>query len=117
MVISEDAFEEDEEDDLDLFDTAASSSSAGTTSQAGQSDINAQLRRKLIEELSDLAGLSPKRARGKAQQLKLSTINRIVGLSAETDDLEGLKGILRTWRFIGLQVTDKTVGALVGESP
>lgn len=109
--ISEDAFEEDEEDDLDLFDDVPTP----TTSTPLPTDANAILRSKLIDEIKDLAGLSPRRARGQAGQIKKSMVSRVIGLTENKEDLEGLENILRSWRFLGLQVGDNAMSSLVGK--
>lgn len=60
------------------------------------------------------------RKRATSSELRMDTLARIVQLSAQSEgeklrDVEGLKGVLRGWRMLGMKVRPEVGEEIVGE--
>lgn len=94
------------EEEEDLFATPSSSSTIR--------DPSAQLQ-PLLAQIQDIMALPTDERRAAFSNTKVGVLRRVVQLYP-AEEIEGLKGVLRSWRSLGGRVTRKTAEELVGRS-
>ena len=108
---TEEAYEDPEsEETIDEEDLFASSSSSTTLIR----DPSAQLQ-PLLAQIQDIMALPTEERRAAFSHTKVGVLRRVIQLYP-AEEVEGLKGVLRSWRSLGGRVTRKTAEELVGES-
>jgi hypothetical protein len=75
-------------------------------------DPSAQLQ-PLLNSIEQIMALPVEKRKGVFGQMRVGTLRRIIQLYP-SEEIEGLKGILRNWRALGGRVTRKTAEELVG---
>lgn len=107
---AEEAFENEEEtieEEEDLFATPSSSSTIR--------DPSAQLQ-PLLAQIQDIMALPTDERRAAFATTRVGVLRRVIQLYP-AEEIEGLKGVLRSWRSLGGRVTRKTAEELVGKPP
>ena len=94
------------EEEEDLFAVPSSS----TTIR----DPSAQLQ-PLLTQIQEIMALPTDERKAAFSNTRVGVLRRVVQLYP-AEEIEGLKGVLRSWRSLGGRVTRKTAEELVGES-
>jgi hypothetical protein len=108
-----DEFDESEEDLFDIPDTPTASTSSSSSSSSSTlkppSNPRYQLERKaLISQIRTAVNLPTRQRKTATKPLKTRNLREIIAryhAKTEGDDLGEMKGVLRSWRVLGLELT------------
>jgi hypothetical protein len=106
-----DEFDDSPEDELDLFDVTSETS----PHPAGVDPARALARQRIIDEIKLYGGLTPHEARVKGSHTPVGGLRKVVEWTEGKEGLDEVKSVLGGWRFMGKQVTQKTLASLIGE--
>ncbi|GFZ47927.1 hypothetical protein JCM24511_05674 [Saitozyma sp. JCM 24511] len=98
-----DEYDEPESSD-DLFDL--SSTPAPTSDRA-------DLRAAVLSRITEIASLPPLERKRAIAEVRVGELRRVVSLTTP-EELDGLREVFRTWRVLGMRVTNKTADETVG---
>ena len=101
-----------QEDDGDSEDLFAATDSVPTIAKT---DSRGERRLAIIQKLSTISALPPLERRKVVANTRVGLLRQAVSLCETVEDLDGLKGVLRAWRMMGMRVTAKTMQEIVGE--
>lgn len=106
---------EEDVDSAEAEDEALFDDDAGVTAPGTIVDRKTQ-RENIKSSILAAVAVKGKERRVAGASLPIGSLRKVAQLSESAEDVEELRGVLRTWRVLGKKVTTQTAVEIIGES-